>query len=146
MAVTASSLRVNVPVLSEQRTSSVAASSTADNRVGSTPKRARAFAPSAAASVNVAGSATGMDARTAVRTRGIISPIGILRAWAYATSKTMIAPLKMARFRTTRTTVFCWVLSTWAVRTSSAVCPNFVLAPVAVTIAVASPRRTSAPA
>ena len=78
-AVTANSLRVNVPVLSEQRTSSVAASSTADNRVGSTPRRANALAPIAAASVNVAGSATGIDARTAVRTRGIISPTGILQ-------------------------------------------------------------------
>src|SRR5208282_5254154 len=104
IAVTVNSLRVNVPVLSEQRTSSVAASSTADNRVGRTPRRASALAPTAAASVNVAGSAIGMDARTAVRTRGIISPIGILRAWAYATSKTMIAPLNMVRFRTTRTT------------------------------------------
>ena len=58
----------------------------------------------------------------------------------------MSTPLKIARLRTTRTTVFSWVLTTWAVRTSSAVWPNFVRAPVAVTIAVASPRRTSAPA
>ena len=36
-------------------------------------------APSADASVKVAGSATGIDARTAVRTRGMISASGSLR-------------------------------------------------------------------
>src|SRR5487761_2501538 len=58
----------------------------------------------------------------------------------------MTTPLNMARLRTTRRTAFCWELTTWAVRTSSAVRPNFVRAPVAVTSATASPRRTSAPA
>src|SRR5271165_6395222 len=57
-----------------------------------------------------------------------------------------MTPLNMARLRTTRRTAFCWELSTCAVRTSSAVRPNFVRAPVAVTSATASPRRTSAPA
>ncbi len=45
---------------------------------GSTPNRDKAYAPTAAASVNVAGSATGIEARTAVKTRGIISTMGIL--------------------------------------------------------------------
>ena len=58
----------------------------------------------------------------------------------------MTTPLKAARLRTTRRTAFCWVLTTWAVRTSSAVRPNLVRAPVAVTSASASPRRTNAPA
>ena len=80
MAVTFSSLRVNVPVLSEHSTSMLAASSTAESRVGRTPLCARACAPMAAASVKVAGSATGIDARTAVSTRGTISLNGILRA------------------------------------------------------------------
>ena len=76
-SVTVSSLRVSVPVLSAHSTSIVAASSTAERRVGSTPSRARARAPSAAARVNVAGSATGIEASTAVRTSGMISPSGI---------------------------------------------------------------------
>lgn len=58
----------------------------------------------------------------------------------------MITPLTAARFRTTRRTAFCWELTTWAVRTSSAVRPNLVRAPVSVTAASASPRRTNAPA
>ena len=58
----------------------LAASSTAESRVGRTPSLPRAFAPSAAARVKVAGSATGMDARTAVSTRGTISSNGSLRA------------------------------------------------------------------
>lgn len=54
-AVNASLLRVKVPVLSDKSTSMVAASSTAESRVGSTPRFAKARAPSAEASVNVAG-------------------------------------------------------------------------------------------
>jgi hypothetical protein len=48
--------------------------------------------------------------------------------------------------RTTRKIAFCSVLSTWAVRMSSALRPNFVRAPVATIAATASPRRISAPA
>jgi hypothetical protein len=40
----------------------------------------------------------------------------------------MTTPLNPARLRTTRNTAFCWVLTTWAVRTSSAVRPNLVRA------------------
>ena len=80
--VTVSAFRVSVPVLSAHRTSIDAASSTAERRVGRTPSFARARAPSADASVKVAGSATGIDARTAVRTRGMISSSGILRKHA----------------------------------------------------------------
>jgi hypothetical protein len=47
-------------------------------------------------------------------------------------------PLNAARLRTKRNTAFCWELTTWAVRTSSAVRPNLVRAPVAVTSATAS--------
>ena len=47
-AVTTSSLRVSVPVLSAQRTSIPAASSSAERRVGKTPRRATARAPEAA--------------------------------------------------------------------------------------------------
>ena len=72
-----SSLRVKVPVLSEHKTSIVAASSTADSRVGRTPSFARDRAPSAAARVNVAGNATGMAARTEVSKSGMISLHGI---------------------------------------------------------------------
>ena len=54
-----------------------AASSTAERRVGSTPGRASARAPNAAARVKVAGSATGIEARIAVSTSGTISAIGI---------------------------------------------------------------------
>ena len=77
--VTVSAFWVSVPVLSEHKTSIVAASSTAERRVGRTPSFANARAPSADARVKVAGSATGIDARTAVRTRGMISSSGILR-------------------------------------------------------------------
>ena len=76
--VTLSSFWVRVPVLSAHRTVIVAASSTAERRVGRTPSFASACAPSADASVKVAGSATGIEARTAVRTRGMISASGIL--------------------------------------------------------------------
>ncbi len=79
-SVTARALRVSVPVLSAHSTSIVAASSTADSRVGSTSWRASARAPSAAASVKVAGSATGIDASTAVSTSRTASSSGI--AWA----------------------------------------------------------------
>ena len=75
--VTVSALWVSVPVLSAHKISIVAASSTAERRVGRTPRFAKARAPSAAARVKVAGSATGIDARTAVRTRGMISASGI---------------------------------------------------------------------
>ena len=68
-----------VPVLSAHKTFIDAASSTAVRRVGRTPSLASERAPSAAARVKVAGSATGIDARTAVKTRGRISASGILR-------------------------------------------------------------------
>jgi hypothetical protein len=42
-------------------------------------------------------------------------------------------------------TTFCWELTASAVRTNSAVLPNLIRVPVAVTQAIASPRRTSAP-
>ena len=77
--VTVSAFWVSVPVLSTHKTSVVPASSTAERRVGRTPILANARAPSAAARVKVAGRATGIDARTAVRTSGIISASGILR-------------------------------------------------------------------
>ena len=80
--MTFSSLFVNVPVLSAHRTSIAAASSTADNRVDKTPTFASAWAPTAAAKVNVAGSATGIDASTAVSTSGMISTQGIEMATA----------------------------------------------------------------
>ena len=78
-AVTVSAFWVSVPVLSAHKTSVVPASSTAERRVGRTPSFAKARAPSAAARVKVAGSATGIDARIAVKTRGTISASGILR-------------------------------------------------------------------
>src|ERR1700722_14295402 len=77
--VTVNALSVSVPVLSAHRTSMLAASSTAERRVGRTPNFANARAPSAPARVKVAGSATGIDANTAVRTKGMISASGILR-------------------------------------------------------------------
>ena len=80
--VTDSSLRVSVPVLSTHKTSIVAASSTADRRVGSTPRFANTCAPTAAARVKVAGSATGIEARIAVSTSGMISATGICREQA----------------------------------------------------------------
>jgi hypothetical protein len=144
--VTESSLRVRVPVLSEHSTSMVAASSTAERRVGSTPNFARERAPSAAARVKVAGNATGIAARTEVNNRGIISPHGIACIHAYTAIRRITPPLKNAKLRTIRRTVFCCELTTCAVRTNSAVRPNLVRIPVAVTCAVASPRRTSAPA
>jgi hypothetical protein len=70
---------VSVPVLSAHRTTIDAASSTADRRVGRTPSFARARAPSADARVKVAGNATGIDAKIAVRRRGMMSSTGILR-------------------------------------------------------------------
>jgi hypothetical protein len=75
---TVSAFWVSVPVLSAHKTTIDAASSTAERRVGRTPRFARARAPSADASVKVAGSATGIDAKIAVRTRGMMSATGIL--------------------------------------------------------------------
>jgi hypothetical protein len=80
--VTVNALRVSVPVLSAHKTLIDAASSTAERRVGRTPCFAKARAPSAAARVKVAGSATGIDASTAVRTRGMTSSSGSLRIHA----------------------------------------------------------------
>jgi hypothetical protein len=51
----------------------VAASCAAESRVSRTPRRANAWAASAAESVNVAGSATGTDASSAVRASHISS-------------------------------------------------------------------------
>ena len=73
-AATVSSLLVNVPVLSTHSTFTEAASSTADNRVGRTPHFPSVCAPITVAKVNVAGSATGTDARIAIRERLAISP------------------------------------------------------------------------
>src|SRR5665213_4455941 len=61
--VTLSVFCVSVPVLSAHKTSVVPASSTAESRVGRTPRFAKARAPSAAARLKVAGSATGIEAR-----------------------------------------------------------------------------------
>ncbi len=69
-AATASSFAVSVPVLSAQSTSIVAASCKVESRVSSTPFFASDWAPSAAASVNVAGNATGTAESSAVSTRG----------------------------------------------------------------------------
>lgn len=69
---TLSAFWVSVPVLSTHSTSMVAASSTAVSRVGSTPILANTRAPRAAANVNVAGSATGMEPRTTASTSGTI--------------------------------------------------------------------------
>ena len=77
--VTVSAFWVSVPVLSEHKTTIDAASSTAERRVGRTPSFARERALIADASVKVAGSATGIDARMAVSTSGMISVTGILR-------------------------------------------------------------------
>jgi p-aminobenzoyl-glutamate transporter AbgT len=144
--VTLSSLRVSVPVLSAHSTSILAASSTAESRVGRTLRLANARAPIAAASVKVAGSATGIDAKIAVSTSMVILAIGMCSQAAYEIKNNVTNPLNTARLRTTSSTAFCCELTTCAVRTSSAVRPNLVRAPVAVTSATASPRRTSAPA
>ena len=81
-ATTAKVFCVNVPVLSAQRTSMLAASSTAESRVGRTPLLASARAPSAVARVKVAGNATGMAARMAVSVKGMTSTGGSLIASA----------------------------------------------------------------
>lgn len=75
-ASTSSALRVRVPVLSEHRTSMAAASCAAESLVNRTPCRAIVRAPIAAESVNVAGRATGMLARSAVSARRITSADG----------------------------------------------------------------------
>ena len=72
-STTSNSLRVSVPVLSAHRTSMAAASCTADSRVSRTPRRASVWAPNAADSVNVAGSAAGIVASSTVRPSGIRS-------------------------------------------------------------------------
>ena len=92
----------------------------------STPRPARARAPSAADSVKVAGKATGIDASTAVSTSGTISAQGMCRYIAQANSIAMTAPLKIARLRTTSNTAFCCELAACAVRISSAVRPKRV--------------------
>jgi hypothetical protein len=54
-------------------------------------------------------------------------------------NSTVTAPLKNTRLRTTENIAFSSVLSTDALRMSSAVRPNFVRSPVAVTSARAGP-------
>ena len=54
-----------------------AASSTAERLVGNTPRRDRDRAPTAAASVNIDGSATGIEERTATSKSGTISDSGM---------------------------------------------------------------------
>jgi hypothetical protein len=68
-----------VPVLPERNTTIDAASSTAERPVGRTLSFARARAARAEASVKVAGSATGIYARIAVSTKGVISVTGIFK-------------------------------------------------------------------
>lgn len=79
--MTVSSLFVKVPVLSEHSTSIEAASSSVDKRVGNTPTVAKARAPTAAASVNVAGNATGIEARIAAKISEMISVVERWRAY-----------------------------------------------------------------
>ena len=68
--LTVASLRVRVPVLSLHSTVIEAMSCRALSRVTSTPNFESSTDPSAAASVNVAGRATGMDASKIVNTSG----------------------------------------------------------------------------
>ena len=69
---TANSFLVRVPVLSAHSTSIVAASCNAASRVNSTPLSATVLAPKAAASVKVAGNATGTAESSAVSTSEMI--------------------------------------------------------------------------
>lgn len=75
----------------------------------------------------------------------MISANDMCRYSVQASSVAMTTPLNIARLRTTSNTAFCCELSACAVRISSAVRPKRVRAPVALTTATASPRRTSAP-
>ena len=100
------------PRLVRAGTSILAASSRAERRVGKAPRAASDRAPTAAARVKVAGRATGIDARTAVSTSGMISVRGMPRAAAYVVRMTMSIPFTIARLRTTRKTAFCCVLTT----------------------------------
>jgi len=77
VSATASEFMVSVPVLSAQSTSTPAASSSAESRVGSTPRRPKARAPMVPASVNIDGRATGMEARRAMSTSGTTCTNGI---------------------------------------------------------------------
>jgi hypothetical protein len=61
-----------VPVLSQQRTSIIAAFLSDDNRVSNTPFIASVLAPNAAANVNVAGNATGTAESNTVKTSSAI--------------------------------------------------------------------------
>jgi len=72
--LTVASLRVRVPVLSLHSTVIEAMSCKALSRVTSTPNFESSTDPSAAANVNVAGSATGMDASKMVSTSGSVCP------------------------------------------------------------------------
>ena len=76
-AVTVSSLRVSVPVLSAHRTSWLPPRPRRRGASAERPGVPETVSPTAAARVKVAGSATGIDARTAVRTRGMISASGM---------------------------------------------------------------------
>jgi hypothetical protein len=80
IALTTNSFWVSVPVLSQQITSTMAASFSEDSRVSSTPFKASVRAPKAAASVNVAGRATGTADSNAVRTSNRICSKLILTA------------------------------------------------------------------
>ncbi len=72
--LTVASLRVSVPVLSLHNTVIEAMSCSALSRVTNTPNLDNSTDPSAAAKVNVAGSATGMDASRMVSTSGSVCP------------------------------------------------------------------------
>jgi hypothetical protein len=139
------SFRISVPVLSTQRTSMLAASSTAESRVGRTPKCARARAAERRRK-GKGGRQRYWDRRQNCGehqgnnlTKRKLERVGVPHQQH---DYNAIEHGEIAH----HTQNFCWELSTCAVRTSSAVRPNFVCVPVAVTSATASPRRTNAPA
>jgi hypothetical protein len=101
-----------------------AASWAAERRVTRTPLRARVWAPIAADSVNVAGSATGIEANSAVRARRTTSARGQPVAAAYRTMRTATLPFTTARLRVAPTMAACSVLRACATRTRSAARPK----------------------
>src|SRR3974377_879780 len=103
---------VKVPVLSEQSTSIDAASSTAERRVGNTPRLVRARAPIAVERVNVAGKATGTVASSTINASGMNSAAGNPLQYEYAIRARATAPFTIARFVTTLKMAFCCVLTT----------------------------------
>ena len=145
------SLRVSVPVLSEQMTDADPRVSTDESVFTMAPRWARRCTPSASTTVSTAGNPSGTAATasdTTTRATSTTSPVSSISVVArMAAITTMAIRITAApRIRPTRATSRCsGVGSTSCSCNMPATWPSSVSIPVATTTAVAVPRVTSVP-